>query len=534
MRKIAVGIICITLLFLSMPGIASAKATPKKAFEGYYLNYLDKSVKLQETLQEALLTKTLKLSVDADLKDINIDLTDGTKLSNVSGNASFDFAFNLANMNGLCDFNAKLSNYDVKGLVFMSKDGIIVPRETIQSLATAGVDFSELGDLNKLPAYVVYSTSMSEGEWTAFNQAFTSGLSTQKEQTEQVESLMKEILEIIPDNCYYYSGSYAVLDLTKLSLTSEELLSNLKSHSESLTDKVMAISMSNPTVKDNPDFKESMAQARSQMITSINNLTIDDMAKFQEMVPFSLNKCQIFVSRNGTKSTIDITGNIDGNSIHLATQDNEKLQPDVITSDGNLDLSFQIPDLNLDLNMVGNSITYASKATGKLALSGKADGDQNSLSGKVDLNTDFDWSRVSAINIPVIDEQNSKRVEPKIAENNAIQVYMDGDPISFSDTPPQISNGRVMLTLQDAVATLDCNAHSEPPDTIIFSCEGKDDLIMHLDSTSYQIGDQIYSMDVAPYMASDQTYVPIRVIAEYYGLLVDWDEASRTVFIYQK
>ena len=325
MRKFAVGIICIALLCLSMPGIAKADITPKKAFEGYYLNYLDKSVQLQESLQKTLLTKTLKLDVDADLKDVNIDLTDGTKLSNVSGNVSYDLAFNLANMNGLCDFNAKLSKYDVKGQVFMSKDGIILPRETIQSLATTGADFSELGDLNKLPSYVVYSTGMSESEWTAFNQAFTSSMSAQEGQTAQIKSLMEEILEIIPDNCYYYSGSYAVLDLTKLSLTSEELLSNLKNHSESLADKFMVMSMNNPALKNDPNFKESMAQVKSQMIAGINNLTIDDLAKFQKEIPFSLNKCQIFASNNDSKSAIDITGNIAGNSLHLATQGNNKL-----------------------------------------------------------------------------------------------------------------------------------------------------------------------------------------------------------------
>ncbi|HWP97677.1 MAG TPA: stalk domain-containing protein [Syntrophomonadaceae bacterium] len=530
MRRIVAGMISIALLILSMPGMGLAEDAPKKVFISNYLNYFSKSVEMQKSFQEALQKNTIKLGIDENIKECNVDLADGTHMSNVPGKASCVLAFNLADMKGSCDFKAQLSKYNVQGQVFVDKNGLILPRETVQSLAGTGADFSELGDLKQLPSYVIYPFNMGEQELTALNQAFSQSPALQQKQLEDIQVLLEEVLNIIPDHCYSYSGSYAVLDLTQIAKDPQELLDNLKSHSESLTDKLLALTMDNPSFKDNPDLQQSMTQARTTMIAGINSLTLSDLVNFLKEIPISVTKFQISTLADSMQMALDMTGSFGGDTLHFAMTSDDQMKADAITSSGTVDLSVHSPDFNLDFDMTGNGNTHANSATFKAAISGKANSKQDKISGKVDLNFNMDWSKFNQIIMPDVNPGNSKRVLPK---NMPLQISLDGKQIAFRGPGPLTSNGRTMVPLRDIAAALGCKIDWQEPDTIVLSHDNKDNLVLHIDSNTYTIGDQEYSTDSPPTLKFDRTYVPIGIIAQYLNLAVSWDETIQTVYLHQ-
>jgi len=56
-------------------------------------------------------------------------------------------------------------------------------------------------------------------------------------------------------------------------------------------------------------------------------------------------------------------------------------------------------------------------------------------------------------------------------------------------------------------------------------------LIFYINKTSYIVNGENKSMDVAPYMKSNRTYLPARFVAEALNATVTWDEATKTVLI---
>ena len=58
---------------------------------------------------------------------------------------------------------------------------------------------------------------------------------------------------------------------------------------------------------------------------------------------------------------------------------------------------------------------------------------------------------------------------------------------------------------------------------------------MQINNPSIEINGKKIKYDVAPIQVNDsRTLVPVRIIAESFGWLVDWDEATKTVSIYER
>ena len=535
MKKITAGILILMLMLLSMPGMAVAGESPKQAFINYYTDYFAQSMQLQQQVLNALTTDTVQLRANADLKDFNMVLDDGTAVSNVSGNASLLLDFSLAQGKGSCSFQSKMLEYDIQGQVYIRGDEIIVTRETIQSLSNAGADFSELGNPGQLPPYIVFPLGLNEPEQAGFNMALKQSITYQEEQMQGIQDLLVEILEIIPDSCYSYDQNYAVLDLTRIAKDPQQLLNNLKSHSESLSDKVFGTFMSYPSLQSDPQFETQMMQARNEMVAAINNLTIADLNEFQKSIPFTLKKGKLYASADRHKASVEITGEVENNDIGFALNSEVRLSGDAMASIEKYDLSIHTSDFKLVLNLSADSSINPNQAACKMTLSGqwqegKDIDDINSVSGKVNLDMDLDWSGNGNIVIPPINAQNSKRVEPD-NNNQSIQVYLDGEKISLYGAEPIVSNGRTLIPVAVLTAALGGSTEWQPPDTIVLSNGSENQLVMRLNSTSYKIGAQEYTMDAPPVVQDGRTYVPVRVIAEYFGLSVYWDADNRIVYL---
>lgn len=534
MRKITAAILVAMIVLLSMPGMAAAAGgTAKQDFIKYNTEYYAQSMQLQKTIFEAMNTKTFHLDADANLREFQMVQDNGPTISNIPGNGSVTLDFNLAQGKGAAHFQGSLLENRVQGQIYFSGDNIIITRETILSLNSAGADFSELGDLSQLPAYIVFPLGMDEADKSLLGTAWTQSIDYQEQQMAIAQDLMVEILEIIPDHCYSYSGEFAVLDLTQITRDPGQLLTNLKDHSVSLSDKLAAILFSNPVMENDPNVQYRISQSKNDMVTAINSLTLADLNEFQKNMPINLKQAKVYASPDRFKATMDLSGTFSGFEFSFAFQQDTRSNPDKINTRQTAQLSIQTPEFNLGMDLVADGSTDFNKATAKMTLSGqgqeKKDMDAvNQASGVLDLNMNIDWSGQNAVSIPQINAQNSKTLP--LHQDRAIQVYLNGQKIPLYGTNPIVSNGRTMLPAALLADALGGSASWQPPDTVTLS-NGVDNMVMRMGSTNYSIGGQQYTMDAAPFIQDGRTYVPVRVIAEYFNLSVIWDPDSRIVFL---
>lgn len=534
-RKITAAILVVMVMLLSMPGMAAAGGTPKQDFITNFTDYYSQSMRLQQTMFEAMTTKTFHLSANANLREFQMVQDNGTTISNVPGNGSVTFDFNFAQGKGAASFQGRLLDDQVQGQIFMFEDDIIIPRETILSLNSAGADFAELGDLSRLPEYIVIPLGVSEAQKSEISIIWNQNVNYQEQQLQVIQDLVVEFLEIIPDSCYSYSGEYAVLDLTQIARDPDELLTNLKEHSESLSEKFFAIASSNPAVQNDPNFQYRMEQSRNEMVAAINNLTLTDLKEFQEFIPLDFKQGKIYASSDRFKANVDLSGTFPEGELRFTFQQDTRFNADKMSSIQEGQLLVQTPEFKLNVVLNSDGSTDLNKVTARMSLSGQwadneAMGGVKQASAVLDLDMNMDWSGQKAVIIPQLNAQNSKIVP--LHNNQAIQVYLDGQKIPLNGINPIVSNGRTMLPASLLADALGGSASWQPPQTVTLYNGSPDPLVMQIGSTNYQIGNKQYTMDAAPFIQDGRTYVPVRVIAEYFDLSVMWDPDSRTVFLY--
>lgn len=541
MRKITAAMLIVMVMLLSMPGMAAAAETPKQDFISYFTAYYTQSMQLQQTIFEAMNTETLHFNANANLREFEMVQDDGTTISNIPGNGSVTLDFNLAQSKGAGHFEGSLFDKQVNGHIYISGDDIIIPRETILSLNNIGADFSELGDLNQLPAYIVFPLDISADEKSAITAAWSESIVYQEQQMAVAQDLVVEILEIIPDRCYSYSGGFAVLDLHQIARDPAQLLTNLKNHSESLSDKFAAILLSNPTLKNDSNFQYQITQSKNEIVAAINSLTIEDLKEFQKNTPINLKQGKVYASPARIKADLDLSGTFGDAEISFNLQQDTRLTSNQMNSLQKAQLSVHTDEFKLNLNLSSEGSTDFNKVAGKMTLSGqwnevKDKGDVNQARAVLDMDMNLDWSGKNAINIPQLNANNSKTVQPSNHQvkkpDQPIQVVLDGQKIPLQGINPIVSNGRTMLPAAVLADALGGSASWQPPDTVTLSNGSADQMVMRIDSTEYTVGDQSYTMDASPFIQEGRTYVPVRVIAEYFSLSVMWDPDNRIIFLF--
>lgn len=92
-------------------------------------------------------------------------------------------------------------------------------------------------------------------------------------------------------------------------------------------------------------------------------------------------------------------------------------------------------------------------------------------------------------------------------------------------------NDRTMLPLRDLAEGLGCEIVWLPPDTVILSDGIHEDMTLTINAQSYQVGDESFPCDVPPQIINDYTYVPVRLIAEYFGFTAEWDELNKALLL---
>ncbi len=112
-----------------------------------------------------------------------------------------------------------------------------------------------------------------------------------------------------------------------------------------------------------------------------------------------------------------------------------------------------------------------------------------------------------------------------------IRVMINNAHVGFTDAP-YVKDNRTMVPLRAISENLGAQVNW-------ISSESRIDMVRNSDAIKLWIGKkeaskngQTLSIDVAPEVVNDRTFVPLRFIAEAFGASVNWDDVTQTVKIF--
>lgn len=99
------------------------------------------------------------------------------------------------------------------------------------------------------------------------------------------------------------------------------------------------------------------------------------------------------------------------------------------------------------------------------------------------------------------------------------------------EVPARITNGRTFVPLRFIVENMGANVHWDSKTSGIEIIKGGSKLKLTLDSKQINVNGKETAMDIAPYVDSGRTLVPVRFVSEYLGYRVGWESNERFVIL---
>ncbi|MGE4214384.1 MAG: stalk domain-containing protein [Anaerotignaceae bacterium] len=120
---------------------------------------------------------------------------------------------------------------------------------------------------------------------------------------------------------------------------------------------------------------------------------------------------------------------------------------------------------------------------------------------------------------------------PAFAQQGDISVYLNNSEMTF-DTQPQIINNTTMVPLRAIFEAMDYEVYWDDDTKIVTGISNENIIQLTINnSTAYKNGESI-TIETPPQIVDGSTLVPLRFIAESASATVDWDETTRTVYIF--
>ncbi len=113
-------------------------------------------------------------------------------------------------------------------------------------------------------------------------------------------------------------------------------------------------------------------------------------------------------------------------------------------------------------------------------------------------------------------------------------MYVDGNSQEIDPgrgTAPVIQNDRTLLPIRMVMETFGAFVLWDEIENKVTIDAGTTMMNFWINSTRAIVNGQEYTMDVAPIINNDRTYMPLRFIAEKLGLSVGWNETNQTITI---
>ena len=114
--------------------------------------------------------------------------------------------------------------------------------------------------------------------------------------------------------------------------------------------------------------------------------------------------------------------------------------------------------------------------------------------------------------------------------NNTINVYLDGQKLSF-DQPPIMAQNRTMVPIRAIFEALGYEVSWNQKSQMGIAVNGQNTIIVQVGNAQVNYNGGTYWCDVAPMNKNGRILVPLRAIAESAGCSVDWNQSTQTVTI---
>ncbi|MDO5399103.1 MAG: copper amine oxidase N-terminal domain-containing protein [bacterium] len=111
-----------------------------------------------------------------------------------------------------------------------------------------------------------------------------------------------------------------------------------------------------------------------------------------------------------------------------------------------------------------------------------------------------------------------------------ISVTLNGETLAF-DVPPQLIDNRTMVPLRKIFEAMGAEVDWNNDTQTVTATKGDERVIATINSKNVYVSGETKELDVPPMIIDDRTLVPVRFVAEAFGANVNWDEATKTVFI---
>jgi|GEM_PF-3539694 len=111
-----------------------------------------------------------------------------------------------------------------------------------------------------------------------------------------------------------------------------------------------------------------------------------------------------------------------------------------------------------------------------------------------------------------------------------IEVRLDGTAIEF-DVFPQVTDGRTLVPLRAIFEALGAEVSWNAETQTVTGTKGNTTVVLPIGSTSPTVNGQVVNIDVPGTVVNGRTLVPLRFVAESFGVHVNWDAEARQVTI---
>lgn len=120
---------------------------------------------------------------------------------------------------------------------------------------------------------------------------------------------------------------------------------------------------------------------------------------------------------------------------------------------------------------------------------------------------------------------------PALAQaETAVRLVVDGVEVQ-TDVAPVLENDRTLVPIRAVTEALGFEVEWDQETRTATLTKGETTIQLTVGSPEAVVNGEKVALDVAPFIVSDRMMVPVRFVAEEIGLLVDWEQETRTVLI---
>lgn len=120
--------------------------------------------------------------------------------------------------------------------------------------------------------------------------------------------------------------------------------------------------------------------------------------------------------------------------------------------------------------------------------------------------------------------------KPSAPAPQKITIIVNGKEV-VSDVAPYITEGRTMVPYRFVAEALGCKVDWDGGTSKVTATKGNNVVWMVIGMKAININGSDKSIDVAPVLKNDRTFVPVRFMSEALGYKVEWNDSTNTVYI---